>query len=236
MYVQGIVGNIPGQAMAFLTLYLQLLGIDNFRASLLVSVGMLAHAVGGQLGGLIGDVAAKGAPRWGRIFVCQVSVVAGERAPQAPPFCVLGTGEHLLPTVTVRASFSWLATDTFRGIFMPSSVCRHGADAGAAERASNAACCRRIRLVHGSQHCHWLAQFLACASLHQPSLLRSAEHVLLLPMGCLWSLCISICTGMGNGEWSHVCVMVDMVTLHLILWVLTALCVSFPRKILTFSC
>ena len=72
-------GNIPGQAMAFLTLYLQLLGIDNFRASLLVSVGMLAHAVGGQLGGLIGDVAAKGAPRWGRIFVCQVSVVAGER-------------------------------------------------------------------------------------------------------------------------------------------------------------
>ncbi|CAK0781097.1 hypothetical protein CVIRNUC_005284 [Coccomyxa viridis] len=75
--VQGIVGNIPGQAMAFLTLYLQLLGIDNFRASLLVSVGMLAHAVGGQLGGLIGDVAAKGAPRWGRIFVCQVSVVAG---------------------------------------------------------------------------------------------------------------------------------------------------------------
>ena len=90
--MQGIVGNIPGQAMAFLTLYLQLLGINNFRASLLVSVGMLAHAVGGQLGGLIGDVAAKGAPRWGRIFVCQVSVVAGERSRSSALPCASGGG------------------------------------------------------------------------------------------------------------------------------------------------
>ena len=75
--MQGIVGNIPGQAMAFLTLYLQLLGLDNFRASLLVSMGMLAHAVGGQIGGLIGDLAASKAPKWGRIFVCQLSVIAG---------------------------------------------------------------------------------------------------------------------------------------------------------------
>ena len=85
-------GNIPGQAMAFLTLYLQLLGIDNFRASLLVSVGMLAHAVGGQLGGLIGDVAAKGAPKWGRIFVCQVSVVAGGRFTSSAYLCASGPG------------------------------------------------------------------------------------------------------------------------------------------------
>ncbi|CAL5221386.1 g3569 [Coccomyxa viridis] len=75
--VQGIVGNIPGQAMAFLTLYLQLLGMDNFRASLLVSMGMLAHAAGGQLGGFIGDYAAGRAPKWGRIFICQLSVIAG---------------------------------------------------------------------------------------------------------------------------------------------------------------
>ncbi len=71
-------GNIPGQAMAFLTLYLQLLRMDNFRASLLVSMGMLAHAAGGQLGGFIGDYAAGRAPKWGRIFICQLSVIAGE--------------------------------------------------------------------------------------------------------------------------------------------------------------
>ncbi len=64
--------------MAFLTLYLQLLGMDNFRASLLVSMGMLAHAAGGQLGGFIGDYAAGRAPKWGRIFICQLSVIAGD--------------------------------------------------------------------------------------------------------------------------------------------------------------
>ena len=64
--------------MAFLTLYLQLLRMDNFRASLLVSMGMLAHAAGGQLGGFIGDYAAGRAPKWGRIFICQLSVIAGE--------------------------------------------------------------------------------------------------------------------------------------------------------------
>ncbi|CAL8468475.1 g8015 [Coccomyxa elongata] len=75
--VQGIIGNIPGQALAFLTLYLQLLEVSNFKASLLVSLMMLAHAVGGQLGGWLGDVAAQRLPNAGRVIVCQVSVVAG---------------------------------------------------------------------------------------------------------------------------------------------------------------
>lgn len=95
--MQGIVGNVPGQAMAFLTLYLQLLGIDNFRASLLVSMGMLAHAAGGQLGGLIGDAAARQAPKWGRIFVCQVSVVAGEIAASADREHANGSLHHCAP-------------------------------------------------------------------------------------------------------------------------------------------
>lgn len=74
---QGIIGNIPGQALAFLTLYLQLLGLSPLRASLAVSGMMLAHALGGQLGGWLGDLAAARAPRAGRIVVCQFSVAAG---------------------------------------------------------------------------------------------------------------------------------------------------------------
>ena len=76
---QGIIGNIPGQALAFLTLYLQLLGLSPLRASLAVSGMMLAHALGGQLGGWLGDVAAARAPRAGRIIICQFSVAAGAR-------------------------------------------------------------------------------------------------------------------------------------------------------------
>lgn len=102
--MQGIVGNIPGQAMAFLTLYLQLLGMDNFRASLLVSMGMLAHAAGGQLGGYVGDLAAGRAPKAGRIFICQLSVVAGE---------VLMGRIHLHGRVPVRLfpyDYAWYAS------------------------------------------------------------------------------------------------------------------------------
>lgn len=75
--LQGIIGNIPGQALAFLTLYLQLLEVSNFKASLLVSLMMLAHAGGGQFGGWLGDVAARHFPNAGRVIVCQFSVAAG---------------------------------------------------------------------------------------------------------------------------------------------------------------
>ena len=78
--MQGIVGNIPGQALAFQTLYLQLLGLTPAQASLVVFLGMLAHAGGGYLGGYIGDVASRIAPRAGRIAVCQFSVLSGAAA------------------------------------------------------------------------------------------------------------------------------------------------------------
>ena len=74
---QGIVGNIPAAALGFQTLYLQLLGISPAWASVAVSAGMAVHAVGGLLGGWIGDVAARASPRHGRIFVCQASVLLG---------------------------------------------------------------------------------------------------------------------------------------------------------------
>ena len=77
--LQGIIGNVPGMSLAFLTLYLQLLEVSNFKASLLVSLMMLAHAGGGQFGGWLGDVASRWLPNAGRIIVCQVSVVAGAR-------------------------------------------------------------------------------------------------------------------------------------------------------------
>ena len=70
-------GNIPGQAVAFMTLFLQLLGMTDFWASALVALGMFAHALGGQAGGFLGDAAARRFPRYGRIVVCQVSVAAG---------------------------------------------------------------------------------------------------------------------------------------------------------------
>ena len=77
---QGIVGNVPGAALGFQTLYLQLLGVSAAWASALVSASMGAHAAGGLLGGWVGDAAARWSPRHGRILACQASVVMGALA------------------------------------------------------------------------------------------------------------------------------------------------------------
>ncbi|KAK9841289.1 hypothetical protein WJX74_003225 [Apatococcus lobatus] len=75
--LQGIVGNIPWSAMVFLTLYFQLMGMSDFAASLVVSLFFGATAVGGLIGGWLGDLAALSYPNHGRIAVTQFSVALG---------------------------------------------------------------------------------------------------------------------------------------------------------------
>ncbi|KAG7668874.1 hypothetical protein Ndes2526B_g00583 [Nannochloris sp. 'desiccata'] len=72
--LQGIVGSIPWQAMAMMTLWLQLLNFSNFQSSVLTAIFTLGCAVGNLLGGTLGDAAARKAPAQGRIYVCQASV------------------------------------------------------------------------------------------------------------------------------------------------------------------
>ncbi|KAK9861788.1 hypothetical protein WJX84_005582 [Apatococcus fuscideae] len=75
--IQGIVGNIPWSAMVFLTLYFQLMGMSDLAASLVVSLFFGALAVGGLLGGWLGDKAALSYPNHGRIAVSQLSIGLG---------------------------------------------------------------------------------------------------------------------------------------------------------------
>ena len=70
-------GSIPWSGMVFLTLYFQLLGMSNFAASLQMALLLGSTAVGGLLGGWIGDRAAVKFPDHGRILVCQFSVAIG---------------------------------------------------------------------------------------------------------------------------------------------------------------
>jgi MFS family permease len=74
---QGIVGSIPWMALVYVTLYLQLLGMSDFQASLLMALFLGATAVGGLLGGAVGDRAAERWPNHGRIAVTQFSVFIG---------------------------------------------------------------------------------------------------------------------------------------------------------------
>ena len=75
--VQGIVGSTPWNALVFLTLYMQTIGMSDRSASLLVSLFLGGSALGGLLGGWLGDVAAARLPNTGRIAVCQFSVFIG---------------------------------------------------------------------------------------------------------------------------------------------------------------
>lgn len=74
---QGIMGTIPWNALVFLTLYMQLMGMSDFDASMLMSLFLGSTALGGLLGGLIGDKAAARFPHHGRIAVTQFSVFTG---------------------------------------------------------------------------------------------------------------------------------------------------------------
>lgn len=75
--VQGIVGSTPWNALVFLTLYMQTIGMSDGAASILVSIFLGGTACGGLLGGWLGDVASARFPNAGRIAVCQFSVFVG---------------------------------------------------------------------------------------------------------------------------------------------------------------
>jgi hypothetical protein len=71
---QGIVGTMPWNAIAFFTLWLQLLGFSDWHASVLTAAFYGATSAGAFLGGAIGDAAAVSFPSAGRIYTAQTSV------------------------------------------------------------------------------------------------------------------------------------------------------------------
>ena len=75
--LQGVLGSTPWNALVFLTVYLQLIGFSNFDASLALSFFQAGAALGGVVGGAVGDWAAKKSANHGRIYVCQFSVSMG---------------------------------------------------------------------------------------------------------------------------------------------------------------
>jgi len=77
LVAQGMFGSIPWSAMAFMIFYFQYVGISDLGASMLFSLSMLGGAVGGMLGGYVGDALAKWSPLHGRALCAQISVAAG---------------------------------------------------------------------------------------------------------------------------------------------------------------
>eukprot|EP00928_Gymnodinium_smaydae_P036516 TRINITY_DN25513_c0_g1_i2.p1 TRINITY_DN25513_c0_g1~~TRINITY_DN25513_c0_g1_i2.p1 ORF type:complete len:538 (-),score=21.13 TRINITY_DN25513_c0_g1_i2:79-1692(-) len=75
--LQGCFGSVPGNAMSFLTLFLQVGGIDGTKAAILQAFQMSSSAVGRLMGGRIGDAFARRCPLHGRACAAQISVFSG---------------------------------------------------------------------------------------------------------------------------------------------------------------
>jgi len=75
--IQGMIGSIPWNAIAFLILWFQYIGFSDFTSAILFAVIAMGAAAGNLFGGWIGDKAASWDPNKGRLIVAQISVFSG---------------------------------------------------------------------------------------------------------------------------------------------------------------
>jgi MFS family permease len=90
--LQGIVGSIPWTCMSFFTIWFQTMGFSSGRASSLVAIFTFGCALGGIVGGFLGDFAAKRSENHGRIMVGQSSILIG--IPITIFLCSFSPGDH----------------------------------------------------------------------------------------------------------------------------------------------
>lgn len=75
--LQGVVGSVPYASLVFMTLWLQLLGMSDSYASIIVGLYLIGGGLGGLMGGWIGDRVAATYPHHGRILATQFSIFIG---------------------------------------------------------------------------------------------------------------------------------------------------------------
>lgn len=74
---QGMFGTIPWAALSFTTMFFQYLGFSDTAASLVYGTSIAGTALGGVLGGMLGDRLEAWSPNHGRALVGQLTVMLG---------------------------------------------------------------------------------------------------------------------------------------------------------------
>ena len=75
--LQGVFGTLPWNALAYMTLWFQLLGFTDWQASLMRAIFAVGQSLGLLLGGILGDISSQLFPSSGRILIAQTSVASG---------------------------------------------------------------------------------------------------------------------------------------------------------------
>jgi MFS family permease len=78
---QGVPGNFAGAAFNFLPMWLELIGFSHLYTAFLLNLSTIGIAIGGVLGGMMGDFLAQRLPNAGRIILSQIS--SGSEVPLA---------------------------------------------------------------------------------------------------------------------------------------------------------
>ncbi|XP_044470477.1 uncharacterized protein LOC123199505 isoform X2 [Mangifera indica] len=70
---QGISGTIPGSALSFAAMWLELIGFSHKLTAFITTLFVIGCSLGGLFGGKMGDIFAKRFPNSGRIVLSQIS-------------------------------------------------------------------------------------------------------------------------------------------------------------------
>ncbi|XP_031283080.1 uncharacterized protein LOC116141735 isoform X1 [Pistacia vera] len=70
---QGISGTIPGSALSFAAMWLELIGFSHKLTAFITTLFVIGCSLGGLFGGKMGDILAKRFPNSGRIVLSQIS-------------------------------------------------------------------------------------------------------------------------------------------------------------------
>lgn len=70
---QGFSASLPGSALSFGPMWLELIGFSHKKTAILWSILTMGFSLGGLFGGKMGDILAKRLPNSGRIILAQIS-------------------------------------------------------------------------------------------------------------------------------------------------------------------
>ncbi|XP_062149002.1 uncharacterized protein LOC133857699 [Alnus glutinosa] len=118
---QGVSGSLPGSALTFAPMWLELIGFSHGKTALLWGILSIGFSLGGLFGGKMGDILAKRLPNSGRIILSQIS--SGSAVPLAAILLLVLPHDpstafmHGLVLFIVGFFVSWNAAATNNPIF-----------------------------------------------------------------------------------------------------------------------
>jgi hypothetical protein len=124
---QGVSGSLPGSALSFAPMWLELIGFSHGKTALLWSILSIGFSLGGLFGGKMGDILAKRLPNSGRIILSQIS--SGSAVPLAAILLLVLPHDpstafmHGLVLFIVGFFVSWNAAATNKYVYTLDQLC-----------------------------------------------------------------------------------------------------------------